>query len=61
MNNEALSKIYEALDNFDFQSSNSPFLDEGVFPAILWCIYFTTFYFLNTSRRLLIGSAVAQW
>ena len=38
------------------------FLDEGVFfLAILWCIYFTTYYFLSTSQRLLIGSTVAQW
>ena len=31
MNNEASSKIYEASYNFDFQSKNSHFLDEGVF------------------------------
>ena len=39
MNNEASSKIYEASYNFDFQSKNSPFLDEGVFFSCNLMVY----------------------
>ena len=62
MNNEASSKIYEASYNVDFQSKNSPFLDEGVFFLQSHGVFTSQLItFLNSPQRMLIGNTVAQW
>ena len=61
MNNEASSKIYKASYNFDFQSKNSPFLDEGVFLQSCGVFIHNLFLFkypTETANRELNGSMV---